>query len=162
MRLWTFDKHYQWIGGSGGAGVGLRRSGRSRRRARANKKHGRPLGDDSGRRRLHVCARRLVDGGASQAPLLAVMHNNRAYHQEVMHLQRMGEPAQPRGVTRAHIGTTLEDPFINYAQIVKGHEASTPRGRSRNPNELAPRSARADVRRAAASRRFVDVVTQPR
>jgi thiamine pyrophosphate-dependent acetolactate synthase large subunit-like protein len=69
-------------------------------------------------------------------PLLAVMHNNRAYHQEVMHVQRMGN-RHNRGVTRAHIGTTLEDPFINFAQIVKGMGVYS-EGPITNPNE--PRS----------------------
>ena len=42
-------------------------------------------------------------------PLLSVMHNNRAYHQEVMHLQRMANRHQ-RDITTAGIGTTLLDP----------------------------------------------------
>ena len=34
-------------------------------------------------------------------PLLAVMRNNRAYHQEVMHIQRMADRRQ-RGIDRRH------------------------------------------------------------
>ena len=47
------------------------------------------------------------------------MHNNRAYHQEVMHIQRMAN-RHNRGITRAHIGTTLEDPNIDFAKIAQG------------------------------------------
>ncbi len=47
------------------------------------------------------------------------MHNNRAYHQEVMHLQRMASRHQ-RGITRAHIGTTIDDPNVDYAKIAQG------------------------------------------
>ena len=44
------------------------------------------------------------------------MHNNRAYHQEVMHLQRMAG-RHNRGITRAAIGTTIESPNIDYAKV---------------------------------------------
>ena len=93
-------------------------------------------------------------------PLLAVMHNNRAYHQEVMHVQRMGN-RHNRGVTRAHIGTTLEDPFINFAQIVKGMGVYS-EGPITNPNDLGPALKRAlDVVKKGEPA-LVDVVTQPR
>ena len=53
-------------------------------------------------------------------PLLAVMHNNRAYHQEVMHIQRMADRHE-RGITRAGIGTTLTDPNIDLRQAGAEH-----------------------------------------
>src|SRR5205823_10958230 len=52
-------------------------------------------------------------------PLLSVMHNNRAYHQEVMHIQRMVNRHQ-RGITNAGIGTKMEDPNIDYASVARG------------------------------------------
>src|SRR3546814_19793816 len=36
-------------------------------------------------------------------PILNVMHNNRAYHQEMMHIQRMANRLE-RGIDRAEIG----------------------------------------------------------
>jgi hypothetical protein len=39
------------------------------------------------------------------------MHNNRAYHQEMMHLQRMANRHQ-RGITTAEIGTTIKNPAL--------------------------------------------------
>ena len=56
-RLWTFDKHYQSLGGSGGAGVGYGAPA-AVGAALANKKHGRLSVDDPGRRRLPLRARR--------------------------------------------------------------------------------------------------------
>ena len=51
-------------------------------------------------------------------PLLTVMHNNRAYHQEVMHVQRMatGTTAGSTASNRHH----LTDPNIQYAMVAKG------------------------------------------
>ena len=44
-------------------------------------------------------------------PLLAVMHNNRAYHQELMHMQRMAN-RRNRGIDRARIGTEIANPHV--------------------------------------------------
>ena len=51
-------------------------------------------------------------------PMLLVMHNNRAYHQEMMHIQRMANRRQ-RGITNAGIGTKIEDPNIDYAMLAR-------------------------------------------
>ena len=47
-------------------------------------------------------------------PLLYVLHNNRAYHQEIMWVQTVANRRQ-RGVDRVHIGTTIDNPYIDYA-----------------------------------------------
>ena len=93
-------------------------------------------------------------------PLLAVMHNNRAYHQEVMHLQRMAN-RHNRGITRAHIGTTIEDPNVDFAKIAQGMGVHA-QGPITNPKDLAPAITRAleVVKRGEPS--LIDVVTQPR
>ena len=49
-------------------------------------------------------------------PMLTIMFNNRGYHQEVMHVQRMCNRRQ-RGVENAHIGTAISGPNVNYAQL---------------------------------------------
>ena len=51
-------------------------------------------------------------------PILMVMHNNRAYHQEVMGIQGVAN-RRNRGVDRIHIGTTIDDPNVDYAPIVE-------------------------------------------
>ncbi|OLC40225.1 MAG: thiamine pyrophosphate-binding protein, partial [Acidobacteria bacterium 13_1_40CM_65_14] len=118
MRLWTFDKHYQFIGGSGGAGVGYGAPA-SLGAALANKPHGRltvtiqPDGD------LMYAPGILWTAAHHHIPLLSVMHNNRGYHQELMHLQRMAN-RHNRGVDRAHIGTTIDNPNIDYAKVAQG------------------------------------------
>jgi acetolactate synthase-1/2/3 large subunit len=93
-------------------------------------------------------------------PLLNVMHNNRAYHQEVMHVQRMAN-RHNRGITRASIGTTITDPNIDFATVAKGLGVYS-EGPITDPNELGPaiRRAVAVVKRGEPA--LVDAVTQPR
>jgi acetolactate synthase I/II/III large subunit len=159
MRLWTFDKHSQFIGGSGGAGIGYTAPA-SVGAALANKKRGRltvtiqPDGD------LMYAPGILWTAAHHHIPLLMVMHNNRAYHQELMHLQRMAN-RHNRGADRAHVGTTITDPNIDYAKVAQGLGVHA-EGPIENPADLAPalRRAIAVVKRGEPA--LVDVVTQPR
>ena len=88
------------------------------------------------------------------------MHNNRAYHQELMHLQRMANRHQ-RGITNAHIGTTIDNPNVDFAKIAQGMGVHA-QGPITNPADLGPALRRAIdvVKRGEPS--LVDVVTQPR
>ncbi len=159
MRLWTFDKHYQFIGGSGGAGVGYTAPA-SVGAALANRKHGRltvtiqPDGD------LMYAPGILWTAAHHHIPLLMVMHNNRAYHQEMMHLQRMAN-RHNRGVDRAHVGTAIRDPDIDYARVAQGLGVHAG-GPVENPTDLAPALERAIAVVKGGEPALVDVVTQPR
>src|SRR5258708_17576279 len=83
MKVWNFDKYYQVIGGSGGYGIGYGAPS-AVGAALANRKHG-PLsvniqcdGD------LMYAPGVLWTPAHHRIPLLTVMHNNHAYHHEVM------------------------------------------------------------------------------
>ena len=55
-------------------------------------------------------------------PLLAVMHNNRGYHQEVMHIQRLSNfrnRVANIGNDLAPIGTSIMNPDIEYHELAK-------------------------------------------
>jgi thiamine pyrophosphate-dependent acetolactate synthase large subunit-like protein len=158
-RLWTFDKHYQFLGGSGGAGVGYGAPA-AVGAALSNKKRGRLSVTIQGDGDFMYAPGVWWTAAHHQIPLLAVVHNNRAYHQEVMHLQRMAG-RHNRGITRAHIGTTLDNPNIDYAKIVQGMGVHA-QGPITNPNDLGPAIKRAIevVKRGEPS--LIDVVTQPR
>ena len=54
-------------------------------------------------------------------PMLTIMHNNRAYHQEVMYLTDMAARAN-RGVETFHVGTGINDPNIDYATMAKAYD----------------------------------------
>jgi acetolactate synthase I/II/III large subunit len=117
MRLWNFDKPYQFIGASGGAGVGYGAPA-AVGAALAHKKHGRVVVNIQADGDLMYAPGVLWTAAHHRIPLLSVMHNNRAYHQEVMHIQRMANRHQ-RGVTSASIGTTIENPNIDYAGLAR-------------------------------------------
>ena len=51
-------------------------------------------------------------------PLLTIMHNNRAWHQEAMHLQRMADRRE-RQPEHARVGTLIENPNIDYAKMAQ-------------------------------------------
>ena len=106
------------LGGSGAQGVGYAAPG-ALGVALANKSRGlftvtfQPDGD------LMYSPGVLWTAAYHKIPILYVMHNNRAYHQEYMGLQKMAN-RRMRGVETAHIGTTLRQPFIDYATVAKG------------------------------------------
>jgi thiamine pyrophosphate-dependent acetolactate synthase large subunit-like protein len=96
----------------------------------------------------------------SRLPVLYVMHNNRAYHQEIMGIQKMANRRQ-RGIDRTHIGVTLWDPFIDYAALAKSMGVAS-FGPIADPKDLGPalRQAAAIVKRGEPA--LVDVVSQGR
>src|SRR5258705_1703344 len=158
-RLWNFDKPYRHFGDSGGAGVGYGAPA-AVGAALSNKKRGRLSITIQGDGDFMYAPGVWWTAAHHRIPLLAVMHNNRAYHQEVMHLQRMAGRHQ-RGIDRAHIGTTIEDPNIDFAKIAQGMGVHS-QGPITNPNDLGPAIKRAIevVKRGEPS--LIDVVTQPR
>jgi thiamine pyrophosphate-dependent acetolactate synthase large subunit-like protein len=159
LRLWNFDKHSQYIGGSGGAGVGYGAPA-SVGAALANKKHGRLSINIQNDGDLMYAPGVMWTAAHHQIPLLSVMHNNRAYHQEVMHIQRMANRHQ-RGITRAGIGTTITDPNIDFATVARGMGVHG-EGPISDPKDLAPAFKRALDVVSRGEPALVDVVTQPR
>ena len=81
--------------------------------------------------------------------MLTVMHNNRAWHQELMFLEFMGG-ARGRGTDRGHIGTTLRDPFIDYAMMADAYGMAG-EGPITDPPSSARRSSAASRRSSAGS-----------
>jgi thiamine pyrophosphate-dependent acetolactate synthase large subunit-like protein len=159
MRLWNFDQHHQFLGGSGGAGVGYGAPA-AVGAALANKKRGRFSVTIQGDGDFMYAPGVWWTAAHHQIPLLAVMHNYRAYHQEVLHLQRMAGRHE-RGIARAGIGTTLTSPNIDYAKIVQGMGVYA-EGPITNPNDLGPAFKRAIAVVKRGEPALVDVVTQPR
>ena len=159
QRLWNFDKYYQHIGGSGGAGVGYGAPA-SVGGALANRKYGRLSVSIQNDGDLMYAPGVLWTASHHRIPLLSVMHNNRAYHQEVMHLQRMGN-RHNRGVDRAYIGTTIEDPNIDYAKLAQSMSWYA-EGPITDPKDLGPAIKRALAAVKRGEPALVDVVSQPR
>src|SRR5262249_35540217 len=139
-RLWNFDKYYRFIVRSGVAGVG-HGAPDAVGGALANKKYGRLTVNIQNDGDLMYAPGVLWTAAHHRIPLLSVMHNNRAYHQEVMHLQRMAN-RHNRGIERASIGTTIEDPNIDYSKLAQSMGLYA-EGPITDPNQLGPALKRA-------------------
>ena len=79
---------------------------------------------------------------------------------ELMYVQDMAARAN-RGIDRAHIGTTITDPDINYATMAKAYGMYSA-GPITDPNDLGPaiKTAIEVVKRGEPA--LIDLVTQPR
>ncbi|HXW23886.1 MAG TPA: thiamine pyrophosphate-binding protein, partial [Xanthobacteraceae bacterium] len=110
LRLWNFDKSYRWNGGSGGAGVGYNAPA-SVGAALANKRHGRLTLAFGGDGDLMYVPSTLWTAAHHRIPLLYIVHNNRAYHQEYMYLVAMAA-RRGRGIENSGVGTIITDPYV--------------------------------------------------
>jgi thiamine pyrophosphate-dependent acetolactate synthase large subunit-like protein len=93
-------------------------------------------------------------------PLLFVVHNNRAYHAEVMIIQRMCG-VRGRGNENAHVGNVITDPNVNYAQLARAYGMHS-EGPIENPRDLAGAYQRALAKVRAGEPALIDVISQPR
>jgi len=158
-QLWDADKHYRFNGDSGGYGIGYAAPA-ALGAALAHSRHGRISVAIQGDGDLMFAPGVLWTAAHHRIPLLYVMHNNRAYHQEYMYVQDMcGRLA--RGLDRAHIGTTLTDPNIDYASVAKGFGVYA-EGPITDPADLAPALKRALAVVREGRPALLDTVTEPR
>jgi len=159
MRLWNIDKAHRWNGGSGGSGVGYNAPA-SLGAALANKRHGRLTVTFNGDGDLLFVPSTLWTAAHHRIPLLYIVQNNRAYHQEYMYLQAMAN-RHGRGIENAHVGTTITDPNVDYATVARGFGVYG-EGPIADPKDLGPalRRAIAVVKRGEPA--LIDVVTDPR
>jgi acetolactate synthase-1/2/3 large subunit len=158
-RLWNFDQFYRApdTGGAAAVGSGLPIAVGS---ALAHRKHGRLCIGIQNDGDLMYAPGALWTAAHHRIPMLLVMHNNRAYHQEMMHLQRMANRRQ-RGITNAGIGTAITDPNIDYATLARSMGVYA-EGAIENPRDLGPALERAIARVERGETALIDVVTQPR
>jgi acetolactate synthase I/II/III large subunit len=159
QRLWSFDKHYQYIGNAGGYGIGYNAPAATGA-ALANRKYGRLTVNIQCDGDMMFAPGILWTSAHHKIPVLHVMHNNRAYHQEVMQVQIMAD-RHSRGITNCGIGTTITGPDVNYAKLAESMGVYG-EGPITDPKDLGPALKRAIdvVKRGEPA--LVDVVTQPR
>ena len=158
-RLWAFDKHHHYIGNAGGYGIGYNAPA-SIGAALANRKHGRLSVNIQCDGDLMYAPGVLWTAAHHRIPLLTVMHNNRAYHQEVMQVQIMAN-RHSRGIDRANIGTTLTDPPIDYAKFAQSMGVYA-EGPISDPKDLGPAITRAIQVVKRGEPALIDVLTQAR
>ncbi len=157
--MWNFDKHYQYIGAAGGYGVGYGAPA-AVGAALANRKYGRLSVNIQNDGDLMYAPGVLWTAAHHHIPLLTVMHNNRAYHQEVMQVQIMAD-RHNRGIDRAGIGTTMTEPNIEFAKLAQSMGVYG-EGPISDPKDLGPAIKRALEVVNRGEPAVVDVLTQPR
>jgi acetolactate synthase-1/2/3 large subunit len=158
-RLMNFDKHYRYNGDNGGFGIGYDTPG-SVGAALAHKRQGRLSIGIVGDGDLNFQPGVLWTAVHHKIPLLLVVHNNRAYHAEVMIVQRMCGN-RGRGMANASIGSVLNDPPISYSQMAKAYGMYA-EGPIDNPRDLAAAYQRALAKVRAGEPALIDVIAQPR
>ena len=158
-RLWNMDKHYHYIGGQGGGGIGYNAPA-AVGAALANKKYGRLSINIQTDGDMNYAPGVLWTAAHHKIPLLTIMHNNRGYHAEVMFVQRMAAQRN-RGVDRAHIGTRLIEPNINYAKMAETY-GLTGIGPITDPKDMAAAFKRGIEIVKRGEPVMIDTVTQPR
>src|SRR6185369_2175579 len=135
VQLWDHNKPYSYLGGQGAGGMG----------------YGAPAAVGAAlaaKTRNQIVINVQTDGDLNYAPgvlwtaqhhrlpLLTIMHNNRAWHQELMFVEYMCG-VRGRGGDRGHIGTSLRDPFISYKMMAAAYGMAG-EGPIENPALLAP------------------------
>jgi acetolactate synthase I/II/III large subunit len=159
QQLWTANHHYQYIGDAGAYGLGYL-PGASVGAALAHRKHGRLAVAIGGDGDLMFTPGALWTAAHHRIPLLYVVHNNRAYHQEVMYVQMMAAKRQ-RGITRAHIGNTITDPNVDFAKLAASMGVYS-EGPIADPNDLGAAFQRAVAVVKRGEPALVDVISQGR
>ena len=157
--LMNHDAHYRYNGDSGGFGIGYDTPA-AVGGALAHSEHGRLSIAIVGDGDLNFGPGVLWTAVHHQIPLLLIVHNNRAYHAEVMIVQRMCG-TRGRGADKAHIGSEITDPNISYAKMAEAYGMYN-EGPIESPGDLTPALRRALERVRAGEPALIDVVSQPR
>lgn len=158
-QLWEHNKHYSFLGtqGAGGMGYGL---GASVGAALAARSRGRFVVNVQCDGDLNYAPGALWTAAHHELPMLAVMHNNRAWHQEYMFVQYLAG-VRGRGTERGHIGCVLRDPFIDYSKMAESYGVAS-EGPIEDPNLLAAALSRGVESVKDGKPYLIDVITQPR
>ena len=162
-RLWPIEKHHQWLGRSGGYGVGYGAPA-SVGAAMANRDLGRFSVSIQSDGDLMFAPGVLWTAAKHKIPLLSVMHNNRAWHQEVMHVQRLANfrnrPSNYGG-DLGPVGTMIQNPDIEYHKLAESM-GWWAKGPIKDPAQLGPALKEAVAVVKSGQPALLNVWTQPR
>ncbi len=162
-RLWPMERHYHWLGASGGYGVGYGAPA-SVGAALANRDLGRFSVSIQSDGDLMYAPGVLWTAARHKIPLLAVMHNNRGYHQEVMHVQRLSNfrnRVASLGADMGPIGTSIQNPDIEYHKLAESM-GWWAKGPITDPDKLGAVIKEAVAVVKSGQPALVNVWTQPR
>jgi len=159
VQLWDHNKPYSYLGGQGAGGMGYGAPA-SVGAALAAKSRNRIVINIQCDGDLNYAPGVLWTAVHHKLPLLTIMHNNRAWHQELMFVEYMCG-VRGRGTDRGHIGTSLRDPFIDYAKMAAGYGMAS-EGPISDPAKLAGAFKRGLDSAKRGEPYLIDVITQPR
>jgi thiamine pyrophosphate-dependent acetolactate synthase large subunit-like protein len=159
-QLWDHNKPWSYLGGqdAGGMGygapasVGAALAAKSRNRIVINVQTD---GD------LNYAPGVLWTAVHHKLPMLTIMHNNRAWHQELMFVEYM-TGARGRGTDRGHIGNVLRDPDIDYCKMAECYGMKGEARPISDPKLLAAAFKRGVDSVKKGEPYMIDVITQPR
>jgi thiamine pyrophosphate-dependent acetolactate synthase large subunit-like protein len=164
LRLWPMEKRHHWLGRSGGSGVGYGVAG-AVGGALANRDIGGRFSISiQGDGDLMYAPGALWTAARHKIPLLSVMHNNRGYHQELMHVQRMASfrnRASNTGNDLGPIGTSIMNPDIEYHKLAESM-GWWAKGPIKDPAELGPAFKQAVAVVQSGQPALLNIWTQPR
>ena len=159
-RLWDFTKPNQYLGASGGAGVGYG-SGAAIGAALALKDTGKLAVDIQSDGDLLMTSSSLWTAAKHKIPLLIVMHNNQSFYNSEEHGIEVAK-FRKRPVENAGIGTHVSDPVVDFAKVAEGFGVHA-EGPIANPAEVRPAIERAlKFVREKKLPALVDVIAEPR
>jgi len=159
-RLWDFSKPNQYLGASGGAGVGYG-SGAAIGAALALKGTGKLAVDIQSDGDLLMTSSSLWTAAKHRIPLLIVMHNNQSFYNSEEHGIEVAK-FRNRPVENAGIGTHVDDPAVDYAKLAQSFGVNA-EGAVRNPADLRPALERGlKFIKEKNLPYLVDVIAEPR
>jgi len=159
-RLWDFTQPNQYLGASGGAGVGYGASA-AIGAALALKETGKLAVDIQADGDLLMTSSSLWTAAKHRIPLLIVMHNNQSFYNSEEHGIEVAK-YRGRPVENAGVGTHVDDPAVDFAKMAQSFGIHA-EGPIQRPAELRPALERAlkfvKEKRLPA---LVDVIAEPR
>jgi thiamine pyrophosphate-dependent acetolactate synthase large subunit-like protein len=157
--LWVHNRPYSYLGAHPAAAIGYG-AGAAGGAGLAARGRGRIVVNIQTDGDLNFQPGVLWSAAHYKLPVLTVMHNNQAWHQELMY-QVYICGIRGRGTERAQIGTALRDPFIDYAKMAAAYGMKS-EGPISDPNALAPALKRGIAAVKNGEPYLIDVLTQPR
>jgi acetolactate synthase I/II/III large subunit len=159
-RLWDFTKPNQYLGASGGAGVGYGASA-AIGAALALRGTGKLAVDIQSDGDLLMTSSSLWTAAKHRIPLLMVLHNNQSFYNSEEHGIEVAK-YRNRPVENAGIGTHVDDPEVDYAKMAQSFGVHA-EGPIRRSGDLRPALERAlKFVKEKNLPAVVDVISEPR
>jgi thiamine pyrophosphate-dependent acetolactate synthase large subunit-like protein len=159
-RLWSFRQPHQYLGTSGGAGLGYGMGAAIGAGLAAHGTNRLTINLQADGDLLYTPSA-LWTAAHYQVPMLAVLHNNRSLYNSEEHAMNVARYRE-RPVENAGIGTQITAPNVDFATLARTFDLYG-EGPVTRPEELRPALERAlHVVKEQGTLALVDVVSEPR